>query len=242
MNLTTATDERDGVTLVELEVQNPTRTTRRVRIENELRGAVLPPRRHGSIVEGFDEDGVTLTIGAGAHRAVGYACRADAESPPATLVGSEPCDSTELDDRSTDDVLAALGDPRPPRDAVTPEIRQPESGTPTSGEQGQGEPSRGTHTVEAAVSGSAQSPRETAARTPSPTETSDEHSTESEDLATDPEGDGQPSSTHCPNVPPALDAWLARAAERIERGDPVDAASLRAVADRADSLARRTGR
>lgn len=242
MNLTAAVDERNGVTLVELEVENPTRTPRRVRIRNELSGTLLPPRRHGCVVDGFDEDGVTIAIAAGARRAVGYACRAGAESPPATLVGSEPCESEELEERSADDIVAALGDPRPPRDAVTPEIRPPESRTTVDNRK-----RAGGEQTEAASDDTnpSETPRSAEDGVPRGPKTGERRAPDTTDLRSPECGnqtEAQPSSPQCRNAPPAVDAWLTRAADRIESGDPVDAASLRTVARRADRLAGRAGR
>lgn len=242
MNLSAATDERNGVTLVELEVENPTRTTRRVRIRNELSSPVLPPRRHGSIVDGFDEEGITITIAAGARRAVGYACRAGAESPPATLVGSEPCDSTELDERSADDVLVALGDPRPPRDAITPEIRSPASGKSENKEHGRTGGTSDGQEDDAGLSRNVSEQRASTSQRPGSAEAAPRQSVDRTELGEGSGSDRRPSSNPCGNVPPAVDAWLSRASERIQSGDPVNAASLRAAADRADNLARRAGR
>lgn len=242
MNLTAAVEERNGVALVELEVENSTRTTRRVRIQNELSGVLLPPRRHGSVVEGFDEEGVTVTIAAGGHRAIGYACRAEAESPPATLVGSEPCDPGEVDERSADDILVALGDPRPPRDAVTPEIRSPGPRTEETNANGRSAGTTDLPTNDSAVRNGSFVPQDEADPRSNAQEADSSDSGSSLSPADGAQTEPKVASTHSRAAPPALDAWLNRAAERLESGEPVDAARLRTVAERADSLAHRAGR
>lgn len=214
MELTCAVDEHTDVTLVELVVSNPTRTRRRVRIENRLDGPVLAPRQHGTPESGWDEEGVTVTVEAGDHHAVGYACRAPADEPPASIAGSDPVTGTPSTDRRAADVLTALGDPRPPRDAIASSPERESIDQRTRAE---------------------------------PTETSDvpEESPRSED-----QNDCEPTAKPVhprftgrdeePVVPPAIDAWLARIADRIEGGEDVDAATLTAVAERASLLAERS--
>ncbi|MFB6103655.1 MAG: hypothetical protein ABEJ57_01030 [Halobacteriaceae archaeon] len=119
MELSYSTDEHQGVTLVEFELYNPTRTPREVTVASELDGPVLPPRRGGYPVEGWDDTGFVGPIHAGARRAFGFACPAPAVDPPVTVVAADPVDDVRTD-RSAADLVRTLGDPRPPAAAVDP--------------------------------------------------------------------------------------------------------------------------
>jgi hypothetical protein len=112
-----ATATRHGdVTLVELHVVNDGPDERRVRVENRLDGPVWHPRRSGRAANGWDDAGYEGTVDAGARLALGYACPAPATDPPAALVAPEG--DADPGAPTAGDVLADLGDPRPPRDAV----------------------------------------------------------------------------------------------------------------------------
>lgn len=228
MDLTCAVDRRDDVSLVELELRNPTRTARRVRVRNRLEGPVLAPRRHGRTERGWDEDGVTLVVPAGASRGLGYACRAPPVDPPATVTGSEPVDGVPDPERTAADVVAALGDPRPPGDALP-------GGDPAPDGTGGGEEGA-TGGVETEAETVADRPSD-AVPNPDP-ESHPDHDTgldldRDRDLSRDPDG-GRDGS-----IPPAVGAWLARLERRVETGGTVDAATLEAVATRAAVLAER---
>lgn len=236
MNLACTVDQRDGITLVELDVTNPTRTARRIRIENTLAGEILPPRHHGTPVKGWDEEGVTVMIDAGEHQALGYACQARPEDPPARIVGSEPTDGTETSTRTAGTVMAALGDPRPPRDVVEPDHRRRSSAAEQNGGRVE------TFTDHEGDSGR----RDRSART----ERSDSTDGESEGAAPGKEETrgrrGRPvqadrDDTDCAEpvpIPPAIDAWLRLKAEQVAADEPVDVALLSAVSRRADEIAR----
>lgn len=143
------------LTLVELLVTNGHSPTR-VRIENRLDGPVWPPRRRGVPASGWDADGVTCTVAAEETRGLGYASPAPAVEPPAEIVRTEPVlpddgrtdrpayvpaavdgrDLPEIGDvpdvqPTPDGVVRALGDPRPPRDAVPVDIEGNLSPEPT---------------------------------------------------------------------------------------------------------------
>lgn len=238
MNLACSVDELPDITLVELDVTNPTRTTRRIRIENTLAGDVLPPRHHGTPVDGWDEEGVTLSIDAGEHRALGYACQAVPESPPARIVGSEPTERADTSSRSPGTVLTALGDPRPPRDVVEPELRdeQPERAvgsekqdmvTDRDGDSGETErrPEGIGSDHTACETGRTEVPEGNERVETGPPERNAREGT--------PGADQQA-------IPPAIDAWLQRKSERIAAGDPVNRRVLRAVSHRTKELATRT--
>lgn len=139
MTLHWTTDERTGavetVTLVALVVENSMTVPVRVRVGNRLDGGLRAPRRHGLAEAGWDEGGFEGVVGAGERRPLGYAVAADeTESPPAEIVWTERAPETEessvsgatrhdsaggLDIEPTAaSVVRALGDARPPADAV----------------------------------------------------------------------------------------------------------------------------
>jgi len=212
----TSLDEHDGVALVTVDLRNPSPVDRRVRVSNRLDGPVLPPRRAGVSDPGWDEDGFDGVVPAEGRRALGYACPASPDRPPVTVT-----DAGRADERASDAAAVAvreLGDPRPPSDAI-----------PTAA---------GDVDTDADADGN---------------------------VADDPEG--PTDGAEVGDVPPAVDSWLAAVAERIERGERLtdasvesatealdadgmdvpelsrrvsdDAAALRAVAERAATLADR---
>lgn len=116
-----------GVTLVELVVSTDGPPVR-VRIEDRLGGPVWPPRRHGVPEAGWEGGAVECTLDAGETRGLGYATPARPADPPAELVaaeavpdqdgGFEPRAEVPAVEATAAGVIRALGDPRPPRDAV----------------------------------------------------------------------------------------------------------------------------
>ncbi|MFC4548682.1 MULTISPECIES: MSCRAMM family adhesin SdrC [Halorussus] len=146
MQLDCRCDARDGVTLVELVVENDAAVARRVRIGNRLDGTVWPPRCEGVPEAGWDDGGFEGVVAPGERLAVGYASPAGPRDPPAEIVWTEraardPDASSErvsAPERDTDarpetgadsisvgavaatpeSVVRSLGDPRPPADAV----------------------------------------------------------------------------------------------------------------------------
>lgn len=239
MNLACSVDQQDGITLVELDVTNPTRTTRRVRIENTLAGEVLPPRRHGTPVDGWDEEGVTLSIDAGEHRALGYACQAEPQDPPARIVGSEPTNGPDTSTRTPGTVVAALGDPRPPRDVVESEGR----GVPSAPEQNRG-------TAETIAGDSESGKRDRPTGTAGSNSAGLEPDTAVPSTESDRDRPGRPvlADSDAPKdaesipIPPAIDAWLRLKAEQIAADEPVDATLLSAVSRRAEEIATKAKR
>lgn len=116
-------EARAGVSLVELLVANPTGVVRRVRIANRLDGPTWPPRREGVPEAGWDDGGFEGLVPAGGRRALGYASPASPVEPPAEVVWTERAGDADLEpDGSVDatpvGVVRALGDARPPADAV----------------------------------------------------------------------------------------------------------------------------
>jgi len=107
-------DRTGEVTLVELSVRSD--RAQRVRIESRLR-PVWPPRRQGVPVQGWDDSSFEGTVGGDEPLVVGYATPAPPEEPPAEITGT---DSPEQEATVTPDTLVrALGDSRPPRDALS---------------------------------------------------------------------------------------------------------------------------
>lgn len=108
---------------------------RRVRVTNKLDGPVWPPRRRGVPAAGWDETGFEGRVEE--RRALGYATPAAPNEPPVDVEWLGPADDAPergtdragvpAVDPTADGVVRALGDPRPPRDAVpSPDI--PEAG------------------------------------------------------------------------------------------------------------------
>lgn len=85
--LTVRTNRINSVTFVEaiLETAGPCRA----RLETCFDGAVWPPRSNGTVVDGWDDDGVTIEVDAGT-TAIGFATPAIASDRPIELVRSEP--------------------------------------------------------------------------------------------------------------------------------------------------------
>jgi hypothetical protein len=118
-----------AVTLVELRLENDADDPRRVRVENRLDGSIRPPRRGGRPAPGWDETGYESVLDPGETRALGYACPAPPADPPAVADATPAAPDAGADadrERTAGEVVAALGDPRPPRDAVpTPAADRP---------------------------------------------------------------------------------------------------------------------
>ncbi len=122
-----------GGVLVAVTLHNDAAVAVRVRVENDLDGPVLPPRREGVPAAGWDDDGFTGSIPANARLGIGYACPTadgggvggtprnpdDSDPEPVSLEVLGPADGGES---STPDRVAAavrsLGRATPPADAV----------------------------------------------------------------------------------------------------------------------------
>lgn len=114
MELDCETARTDEVTLVTAWLQNERATDRRVRLRNRLDGPVLPPRRNGEPEPGWDRDGVTIVVPGGERIALGYACPAEPESPPATVEWVDADDESGRESPVAE-AMRRLGDARPPR-------------------------------------------------------------------------------------------------------------------------------
>jgi hypothetical protein len=234
MDLSCSVDECNGVTLVHLDVGNPTRVARRVRIESRHEGSILPPRHHGTPVTGWDEDGVTVTLRAGERRGLGFATRTSPETPAAEIVGSEPTGPESDSTRSAGDVLAALGDPRPPRD--TGEEGVPRSGGQDGAVRNTTSPTDGEHCVPPSDRSAAEEVPVVTAPVRTPVALPDEENRE-------PEGSSQAGDEDSvADVPPAIAAWLDRVDTRRAAGNAIDVAVLNAISQRAAIIARRADR
>lgn len=132
------TSPTPGGVLVAVTLRNDTAVAVRVRVENDLDGPVLPPRREGVPAAGWDEDGFTGVVPANARVGVGYACpmadghtadpadtdrdsgaHPDRELDPISLAVLGPAE--EGDPSASDRVAVAvrsLGRATPPADAV----------------------------------------------------------------------------------------------------------------------------
>ena len=127
-----------GGVLVAVTLRNDTAVAVRVRVENDLDGPVLPPRREGVPAAGWDEDGFTGTVPADSRLGIGYACpTADGDAAevtpsdpgpnsdpdpgvaPVSLDVLGPADADEpREPDHVDDAVRALGRATPPADAV----------------------------------------------------------------------------------------------------------------------------
>lgn len=213
VDLETATHRAGDVTLVEcrLESDGP----RRVRVVNRLAGPVWPPRRRGVPAEGWDGDGVTVTVEG--RVGVGYATPAPPADPPAAITAVEDPASTV--DRAGDDarfeaavdvtatragVVRELSDPRPPSDAIPAPDAAPGRDRETSGATGVGDPRDDEHPEDGHRSANGVPPADARVaaegRTPA---------------------DGDASDAAGVTV----DDWLSGVERRIERLEAVDAAT-----------------
>jgi hypothetical protein len=114
-----------GLTLVELSLESD--APERVTLERTHETPIWPPRRQGVPERGWAADGWTGIVRPGAPRSLGYATPGEPPAPPMRVSETDPEPATTAA-AGPRDVLRALGDPRPPRDAV-----QPSAGGPSSG-------------------------------------------------------------------------------------------------------------
>ena len=121
-----------GVALVSVTLDNDTAADLRVRVENDLDGPALPPRREGVPAAGWDGDRFTGVVPADGRLGVGYACpigaadvaSARAADQPASVEILGPVDDATGDASASDPVAAAvrsLGRATPPIDAIPAE-------------------------------------------------------------------------------------------------------------------------
>lgn len=115
--------ETAGVTLVG--VRLAASDAERITIEPTHEGPVWPPRRQGVPEAGWDGDRWSGTVHPDRERALGYATPADVEAPAVEIVETATAGRDEADEVDAAGVVRALGDHRPPRDAVTPPGERP---------------------------------------------------------------------------------------------------------------------
>lgn len=115
-----STSSLDSVTLVTARLHSETPVDRRIRLENQLDGPVMPPRTNGIPVDGWDDDGYETVVPAGSSVALGYACPAPERDPPLVVVSSERVfdSASALPSDSVGDAVRRLGQAAPPRDAI----------------------------------------------------------------------------------------------------------------------------
>ena len=121
----TTTTATTGGVLVAVTLRNDTAVDVRVRVDNDLDGPVLPPRRNGVPAAGWDAGGFTGTVPAASRLGIGYACptgddgAADAPSDPVSLDVLGPADDPDPSDSDrVADAVRSLGRAAPPADAV----------------------------------------------------------------------------------------------------------------------------
>lgn len=216
------------VTLVRVELRNPTAVDRRVRVTNRLGGPVLPPRREGVPERGWTERGYDGTVDAGGRLALGYATPAAVERPPVAVVddgradGSGRSESTPEPGTRPEAVVRQLGSPRPPADAL-PDPSSPEGGDVREPDEGAAgrlrETAVETSSLPTGSAGSADvesaegSVRESLRSDPTPTD-ADAPSTAGSDSS---DSDGTPES---------VQRWFAGVERRVERGERLTDASV----------------
>jgi hypothetical protein len=108
----------DGVTLVECRLASE--VPEQVTLETTHEGPVWPPRRQGVPEAGWAGSEWSGLVPADRPLALGYATPVEPDERPMRVVASEPASDAPASPGPRD-VLRALGDPRPPRDAVEPD-------------------------------------------------------------------------------------------------------------------------
>jgi len=239
-----------GVTLVEVTVGNDGTRSRRVRIESELDGPVWPPRTRGVPDAEWDGDAIAARVDPGDRRSFGFATPA---------LPADPAVSVTVDEAATDggtttpaDVVRALGDPRPPRDALGDPFRAGRGRPPGPRRHDDGDPDPTGSPGGRTGSDDGGTP---AVGSPASTGRDGAPTVDGDPAGEGPTDDGRESTDPTdPGAPPAIDAWFDAIAagidadggrpeaseQRADAGDRLpDPAVLRAVAGRADALSRR---
>ncbi|WP_311170423.1 hypothetical protein [Halobellus ordinarius] len=243
---TVSTTAVGGVTLVRVELHSDVSVALAVRITNELDGPVLPPRREGVPAAGWDGDGFYGAIPAEGHLGVGYACPTPndaqrdgdtSENPAAVsveLLG--PADSEECDSDRIAAAVRSLGRAGPPADAV-----------PTTAGDGRGRGAELETAAEGIVEEVERSGSESDALQTADDASNANHDTIRNDV---PRRPGDSDGDDDPDLPPAIDRWLAEVETRVEHAEGLTDASaseaaatleagggLDALADLPESLA-----
>lgn len=109
-------DDAPSPALVAVVVESEAPTPREVRIAPQVEGSVHPPRRQGMPEAGWTDGRFEGVVPPDGRLAAGFAA-VDPGDPPVEVVDRGGPDDQD-DDPSPTDLLRALGDPAPPRDAV----------------------------------------------------------------------------------------------------------------------------
>jgi hypothetical protein len=194
------------VAFVSVRVENETPVARRVRLRNRLDGPVMPPRSAGVPEAGWDDAGYEGVVAPGDRLALGYACPADVAEPPVDVDdrGRPAPDRESPVDAGT--AIRKLGRATPPRDAV-----------PAVSQGGVSDDPAGTR-------------HDSADREPDPerestAENGTRDGTERDDAERD-VTDCNDAERDEPELPQAIEAWLAGAERRVERGEQLSTGSL----------------
>lgn len=118
MRLETEFHRQRGVTLVAARVVNDDEHAKRVRVADQC-GSVRPPMGDGGPLPGWDDGGWEGVVHAGDTKPLGYATAATPTDPPVAVAWSE---RAAEGDPTAAETLEALGDPRPPSDAIAPPV------------------------------------------------------------------------------------------------------------------------
>lgn len=206
-----------GVTLVSVRVRNDTGIDRRVRLQNRLRGPVLPPRTEGVPEAGWNRNGVSVRVPSGETVALGYACPAGesdgdrSADPPVRLADVGPASKTPPAPTGT---IRRLGDPRPPRTVVDPDEGGPEETAP-----GTEQTAPDTEVVETRTEQAATGPEQT-------TTDLDETRTDTPSTTTgDTDRSARPAGPE-ESLPPAVEVWLTDVRTRLESASELEDASV----------------
>jgi hypothetical protein len=198
-----------GVTLVEVRLRNPTPVDRAVRVETRLDGDVLPPRTDGVAEPGWSADGFAGVVAAGEERALGFAVRAEPARPPVDVTDEGRAGPEDRPSRAPARAARrALRSPRPPRDAIPlPDVHARSGDPPDAGDA----PGTGAATAAPRHRGSGAAPGE---------EGGDGESGRTGDEDGDGSGDADV------DLPSAVTRWLAAVEARVERAERLDDAAV----------------
>jgi hypothetical protein len=142
----TTLDGREDVCLVRVDLRNDGPVDRRVEVRNRLDGPVLPPRRGGVPEPGWSRAGFEGVVPASDRLVLGYACPAPAERPPVSVIeGGRATDAEGAIDAER--AVRELADPRPPADAVPSAAEPPDGSSPTDDERDTATPTDGDATA-----------------------------------------------------------------------------------------------
>lgn len=211
--------ERGGVCLVRVLVENPAPVARRVSVSNRLDGPVMPPRREGVPERGWTDDGFEGGVPAEGRLALGYACPAPAARPPVAVEVRgrvDPGDGADSPDATPEAAVRRLGTHAPPADAVPVPSTDAGAGAGADADRPATDPPD-----DAPQSGPDASPE-----TP---DTARADSATAPDTDVDAAGAPDAPTPTDGAVPEDVAAWLAAVETRVDRADRLDGASVAAA-------------